>query len=137
MLCKKSTCKGFKWIILDFRKRKWKTSFLLIVVNWQQVWQWVDGLNGILNTWIDETVTETSDRAKLVVYFGSRYFCSITPIGQCVDYWAGKMSWSYAANVVESYGKKERPDMPDTFQLFRKGIKKDVRQNRLGFFFFF
>ena len=27
--------------------------------------------------------------------------------------------------------------MPDTFQLFRKGIKKDVRQNRLGFFFFF
>ena len=27
--------------------------------------------------------------------------------------------------------------MPDTFQLFRKGIKKDFNQNRLGFFFFF
>ena len=91
VLCK-STCKGFKWIILDFRKRKWKTSFLLIVVNLQQVWQWAGGLNGILNTWIEDTVMETSDRAKLVVYFGSRFFCSITPIGQCVDYSAGKMS---------------------------------------------
>lgn len=108
-----STSRGFEGKILDFKKRKWKLASDQFMAGMSVGW-WLQWHPEHMD-WGDNNGGQQAE-PNLEIYFGSRCFYSIFSHGQGLDHWTGKISWTAFMHLKME--KEERPDMPETFQLF-------------------